>query len=377
MSLAAPAQAAVAEVEGAYFRMINLRGGVHGKHIVLISLDDGGSPSRALEQAKRLVEEFAVDAVVGSLGAGTSEPVEDFLSSHKIPQLLLGDRFARADDPSRHPYTMGFEPGYAAEASLYTRYVMSKIPHPRLGILRDTSPAGEEYLSGVRSALGADADATIIEDAAVSSSSQLDDAIRAMAATHINALFVFTGAPAAVARQVASAFRPRPALFLARDLEPQSARAQGVPEMTGALSVRFLQDPRDPTWGGYSTPRFHFEELTPWESQQGAQAYVREFAERYVPDIDSSMSGAVYAYSVAGLTLKILEQCGADTSSSNIMTQATDLRGVELPLLIPGVRIDTSPGRLAPLTQGLLIRFDGRDWVRTDEILRGARSAQN
>ena len=367
-------QQIIARVEAAYFEMVNEHGGVHGRPIRLITLDDSGTSEKALDLTRRLVEELEVVAIFGSLGDDRNSAVQEYLNANSVPQLFIRGRLLRFSDPLRYPWTMPFDPNYQTEGSLYAEYLLTREKAPTIGIVRSVDQWSAEFSAGLRLSLGEHAKNMILGESIMTGAGpSVDESVRTLLAMRPDVVSLLV--PPTAAREWigrANALGWRPTVLLPGGALPAGAPDQpraGDPLLEGALSIRYLMDPRDPTWSGYSRQRFHFQEFTLWEHQAGAQAYIREFADKYIPDVDANNPPAIYAYTVAELMVRLLQQCGNHIDRENLMAQAAYLRGISLPLLIPGIRLSTNADRYTPITQGELIRFDGHSWIGVGNVV--------
>jgi ABC-type branched-subunit amino acid transport system substrate-binding protein len=328
----------IARVEAAYFEMVNEHGGLHGRPIRLMTLDDSGASENALHLTRRLVKERGVVAIFGSLGDDRNSAVQEYLNANSVPQLFVRGRLSRFSDPSKYPWTMPFDPSYHTEGSLYAQYLLTQEKAPTIGIVRSADEWSTELSAGLRSSLGAHAKTMILGESIMTGAGpSVDESVRALRAVRPDVVSLFI--PPTAAREWigrANALGWRPTVLLPSGALPTDAPDQGStgdPLLAGVLSIRFLMDPRDPTWSSYSRKRFHFQEFTLWAHQPGAQAYIREFADKYIPDLDANNPSAIYAYTVADLMVRLLEQCRNRIDRENLMAQATYLNGISLPLV--------------------------------------------
>jgi ABC-type branched-subunit amino acid transport system substrate-binding protein len=269
---------------------------------------------------------------------------------------------------------MPFDPNYQTEGALYAQYLLAQERAPTIGIVRSADEWSAELSAGLRSSLGAHAETMILGESILTGAGPaVGDSVRTLRALRPDVVTLLVSPTAArdwIVR--ANALGWRPTVFLPSGALPNGSTDQqtGDPLFEGALSIRFLMDPRDPTWSGYSRKRFQFQEFTLWEHQPGAQAYIREFAEKYIPEVDANDRSAIYAYTVAELLVRLLDQCGNRIDREDLMAQAANLKGISLPLLIPDIRLSTNVDRYTPITQGQLIRFDGHSWIGVGNVMQ-------
>src|ERR1041384_7956083 len=154
----------LAKAEIAYFQMVNDQGGVNGRKITMISLDDGFSPPKTVEQTRRLIEQDQVLAISGSLGTSTNAAVQKYLNGKKVPQLFLATGASRWNDPENFPYTMTLTPIYQAEARIYAAYMLKEVKDPRVAVLYQNDDFGKDFVKGFRDRLGAKAASVIVRE---------------------------------------------------------------------------------------------------------------------------------------------------------------------------------------------------------------------
>ncbi|HXZ01278.1 MAG TPA: ABC transporter substrate-binding protein [Stellaceae bacterium] len=336
--------------ERAYYDMLNARGGVHGRRITLISHDDGYSPPKTIDETRRLVEEEHVLAIVGTVGTPTNSAVQKYLNQAKVPQLFISSGATKWGDPQHFPWTMGWQPTYQSEGRAFTRYTLEHVPDPKIAILYQNDDFGRDYVKGFKDGLGADAARYIIAETTYETSDPtVDSQIVSLQASDATVfLNVTTQKFAAQAIRKAYDIGWKPLQFvtsigasIGTVLKPA-----GVERAKGIISARYLKDTTDPTW----------------ENDKGMQDFLA-FMKDYLPNVDVSDAGAAGGYSIAMTFAEVLRQCGDDVSRENIMRQAANLRHLELPMLLPGIAVDTAPDNFFPIRQLRLSRFNGETWV--------------
>jgi branched-chain amino acid transport system substrate-binding protein len=372
----AAALGVIGKVQAAYFEMINKSGGINGRRIVFFSMDDAGDPRKTRELTRKLVEKQDVLAIVGTQGEEANGAIQEYLNAARIPQLFVGSRSQRIADPVHFPWTMGIAPTYATEAAVYVQYALKSLPNIRIGVLRGDDEAGHGYLQGVRDVLGDRAHDLIVKDVtALPDTAAVESEVSELQSSGAN-VFINVASPALslVALRRAAKIGWRPLQFVSMDV---AASVAGWPKAdadlaTGLISMRYLKDPRDPTWGGFRRHRFQFEEFSRWASDPEAEKYERIFIERYAPGVDPHDPLVISAYNVADLTVRLLIACGSEITRARIMGYAANLRGVALPLVNPGILLNTDATRYTPITQGQLIRFQGAAATEFGAVLDSA-----
>lgn len=342
--------------EVGYFKMVNDKGGINGRKINFISLDDGYVPPKTVEQTRRLVEQDEIAAIFSSLGTAHNTATAKYLQSKKVPQLFIGSGASKFGDVKQYPNLVaGVQATFRAEARVYTRYALAKNPQARFAILAQNDDFGRDYVAGVRDVLGKDFDARATVANYEVTDPTIESQVVNLKATGADVLIVgATPKFAAQAIRRVSEVGWKPMFFLANVsiwvstvMEPA-----GLDKGVGILSTAYVKDPSDPAWA----------------DDPGVKEY-RAFLQKYVPDGDVRDQGFVNGYNSAMAMMQVLKQCGDDLSSDNILKQALNLKDVELPMLLPGIKINTSPTDHLPVEQMQLMRFDGKQWVRFGEVL--------
>jgi len=347
-----------ARCQAAYFRMINDQGGVAGRKIRFIIYDDGFSPPKTVEQTRRLIENDRVSFLFGMLGTAPNSAVVKYINQKKVPHLFLAVNGNKWGDYKNHPWTMGFAPNARIEAQVYTKYALQQNPEATFAVLYQNDDLGKDYVAGVRDVLK---DRFETRARAIShevTDPTIDSQLVALRATGANVLLSGT-----TAKFVAQSIRKvhelqwKPMHFMANG----AASIKGVinpagPERAlGVISCGYMKDVADPVW-----------------SQDGAIVDYIAFMTKYFPEGDPLEGYNQYAFLASEALMTVLRQCGGDLSRENIMKQATNLKDVALPMLLPGIRVNTSPTNYFPIREVQLMRFDGKGWQRFGEIIEGA-----
>lgn len=353
----------IARVQRAYFERLNAAGGLRGRKIRLVSLDDRGDPAQARDNVRKLLEHDRALALFGMPSVATD-------AAAGLPQMFVHDRAPKASASEPGAVIVGFYPDHKTEATLIGRRIIERTPKPRIAVLLGADPASEQRLAGLRKGLGDDADVRIaMVQSASDQSPMLEASIRSMQASGANMLVV-TASPDETLRalKVAQDIGWKPQRIIGSDsaqllrTRPQAERMTAA----GTESIRYFKDAYDPAWS--TLKPFQFAEFPRWSNDRGVQAYTR-FGRDYLPDVNVKDETVEYAYSTAQLMTQLLAQCRDRLTRENLVRQAQRLVGNDVPLLSPGIRIYTYPGRTTPITQGQFIRFDGTAWTELGEVL--------
>jgi branched-chain amino acid transport system substrate-binding protein len=346
----------IGRTEAAYFEMLNAAGGINGRKINLISLDDGYMPPRTVEQTRKLVEQEEVLALFSSIGTPTNSAIHKYVNAKKVPHLFLSTGASKWGDPIQFPWTMGWVPNYRQEGAIYAHYILKTNPHAKIAVLYQNDDFGKDFLRGFEEGLG-EANAKMIVATATfePTDPSVDSQITTLQASGADTFFDIAS-PKAAAQAIRKAYDSgwRPLLLLQSVAASISStlKPAGLDHAVGVISSTYYKDPTDPQW-----------------AQDPAVAAYRTFMKTYYPSGDPDDVFNVWGYSQAQTMEQVLKQCGDELTRENVMKQAANLKDLQLPMLLPGIKINTSPTDFYPIEQVQLMRFDGKQWVRFGEVL--------
>jgi branched-chain amino acid transport system substrate-binding protein len=354
----ASAYGIIAKTEAALFQMVNDLGGVGGRKINYISLDDGYSPPRTVDQVRRLVEQDQVAFMFATIGTPSNTAIFRYTNGKGVPLLFLGSGANKWGDYKATPWVMGWQPSYRTEAQIYTTYARDNKPGAKIGILYQNDDFGKDYPLGVKDVLGDKFDSMVktvsyeVTDATIDS--------QALDLKNWGAEVVITAATPKFAAQMIRKIAElgwKPLHFMTNvSISVGSVITPAGPEnATGLISAAYLKDPTDVTW----------------KDDPGMNQW-RAFMAKYMPGADLTDAGPVFGYGVSYTLWQVLKQCGTDFSRANIMKQAADLKDLEVPVLLPGITVNTSPTNFHPIRQMQLQKWDGKSWKLFGSVLRGA-----
>jgi branched-chain amino acid transport system substrate-binding protein len=349
---------ALGKGEVGYFKMLNERGGINGRKINLISLDDGYAPPKSVEQTRRLVESDEVALIFSSIGTAHNTAIAKYLQSKNIPQLFVGSGASKFADVAQYPQaTLGVQAPFRYEARLYARYALAKNPNAKFAVLSQNDDYGRDYLLGLKDVLGEKYDVVVTGATYEVTDPTIDSQIVKLKASGAD-VFVIAATPKFAAQAIRKTYEIgwRPLTFLSSTAVWISTVMQpaGLEAGVGILSTAYVKDPDDPAW----------------DDDAGVKGW-REFMTRYVPDSDLHDTNYVNAYNSAMTLEAVLKACGDDLSTENILKQAYSIHDLELPMLLPGIKVNTSPTDHVPVDQMQFMRFNGRSWERFGELQTG------
>ena len=345
------------KLEAAFFGMVNEQGGVGGRKIEYVTLDDTYSPPKTMEQARRLVEEDQVAFLFATLGTPTNSAIVRYMNQKKVPHLFLATGADKWGDYKQYPFTIGWQPSYRTEAQIYAKYILKEKPAAKIALLYQNDDFGKDYLLGLKDVLGAKFDKMVTVATYEATDATVDSQLNTLKATGSDTLVV-----AALPKMSAQAIRKvhdldwHPLFFMSNVSISVGAvmNPAGAENGIGIISGAFVKDASDPTWA--NDPG-----LNEW----------RAFMNKYMPGSDQNDNNYIVAYGFSKTILQVLKQCNGDFSRENIMAQANNLHGFEVPVLLPGIKIDTSPTNHHPVRAMQLEKWDGKKWVLFGDILQG------
>jgi branched-chain amino acid transport system substrate-binding protein len=352
----ASAYGTIGKVEAAYFTKINEEGGINGRKINLISLDDGYSPPRTVEQIRKLVEEEEVLFTFQTLGTPPNTAIQKYMNAKKVPQLFVATGATKWGDPEHYPWTMGWQPTYQHESHIYAKYLLKNRPNAKVGILYQNDDYGKDYLKGFKDGLGDKAASMVVAEVSYEvTDPSIDTQIVTLQASGADTFFNITTpkfAAQAIRKSYDIGWKPLHFLNVVSTSVAAVLQPAGLEKSVGLISINYGKDPTDPAW----------------KDDKGVKDYFA-FMKKYYSDGNPIDSSNPYGYSAAQTLVQVLKQCGDDLTRGNVMRQAANLKDLELPMLLPGIKINTSPTDFYPIEQVQLVRFDGKTWVRFGELM--------
>jgi ABC-type branched-subunit amino acid transport system substrate-binding protein len=354
----ASAYGTIGRVETAYFKKVDEEGGIGGRQIELVSVDDGYSPPKAVEQVRKLVEQEHVLFLFQTLGTAPNAAIQPYLNDAKVPQLFVASGATRWGDPEHFPWTMGYNPSYDLEGRTYGKHIASVHPTSKVAVLYQNDDFGKDLLKGLKAGL-AGGPAVVAETSYEVTDATIDSQVASLKGSGAD-VFVNVTTPKFAAQAIRRAYDIgwKPTQYLAN--VSASVRAvlmpAGLDKSTGILTVGYFKDPTDKQW-----------------DDDPAMVEFKAFLHKYVPDASPEDGNNAYGYIAAQTLVQVLKQCGDDWSRANVMKQAASLTRFAPGLLLPGIHIETGPHDFFPFDELALVRFDGATWKATGEPVAGAR----
>ena len=351
----ASAYGIIGKTEAAYFKMINDQGGINGRKITFITYDDGYSPPKARELVRKLVEEDKVLFVFDTLGTPSNSAIWEYLNEQKVPQLFVATGASKWGDPKGHPWTMGYQPDYFTEGVIYAKHLLATVKDPRIAVLMQNDDFGRDYVNGIKQGLGS-ASKNIVKVATFEvADPTVDSQIIQLKNSGANVFFnIATPKFAAQAIKKAGDLGWKPVQYVTNVSSSVGAvmKPAGFENAQGIITAQYQKDPSDPQWA--DAP-----DVVQWKA----------FLQKYLPNANLTDVNYAFGYAVANLMTVVLRSAGDDLTRANIMKQAANLRDVEVPMVLPGIRVNTSATDFYPLQSVRMSRFKGETWELFGDIM--------
>ncbi len=354
----ASAYGVIGKTEAAYFNKINAEGGINGRKINFITYDDSSSPPKTVEQARKLVEGDEVFLIFNSLGTAANSAIQKYMNSKKVPQLFVATGATKWGDPKNFPWTMGWQPNYQTEGRIYAKYILDTRPDGKIAVLYQNDDYGKDLLKGLIDGLGAKANMIIAKEPYELTDPTIDNHVVSLKSSGAD-IYVSVTTPkfAAQSLRKVKELGWQPAMHILNNVAASiggTIKPAGYDTAQGVISVTYGKDVTDPQW----------------QDDPGVKEY-DAFIQKWYPDANRIDGSVGYGMMLAQTLVQVLKQCGDDLTRENVMKQAANLKDFELGLLLPGIKINTSPTDFYPIEQEQLMKFQGETWVRFGPIISG------
>lgn len=345
------------KVEVAFFEALSEAGGINGRKVILLSADDGYSPPKTAEETRRLVEQEGVLAIFSPLGTPTVAAIQKYLTNKKVA-LLLSSGASRWNQPKLYPLTIPIYTSYRFEARAYAKYILTERPDAKIAVLYQNDDFGKDFLGGLEEGLGPRAKSMIVKEASYEvTDPTVDSQLIELKASGADTLFdiaTLRATAQAIKRTRNLDWKPLHIIYSADAGIDDVLKPAGLDASTGLISAIVQKDPSDPTWADDTQVRDYLA-----------------FMHRKLPNADPANPLAVVGYILANIMAQILRQCGEELTTENIVIQATRLQDYDVPMLLPGIRLDLQPADYAGIRSMRLQQFDGHRWVPFGDIVHG------
>jgi len=352
----ASAYGIIGKTEEAYFKMINEAGGVNGRKINFISYDDGYSPPKAVEQARKLIESDEVLLIFNALGTPSQTAVQKYHNAKKVPQLFVATGASKWNDPKDFPWTMGFQPSYRVEARIFAKYILKEKPNAKVAIFYANDDFGKDYLAGIKDIFGSKASNLIVaEESYETTEPSIDSHIVKLKGTGAD-VFVNISTPKfaaqAIKKMAELEWKPTHVLTDVSVSIGAVMKPAGLEASEGILSAQYMKDASDPQW----------------KDDEGMKKFMA-FIDKYMPGANVADLNLAYGYAAAQTMVQVMKQCGDDLTRENVMKQAASLKDFAPDTLIPGIKVSTSPTDFGPIEQLKMMQFKGGKWELFGDII--------
>ena len=344
----ASAYGAIGKSIGAFFEKVNAEGGINGRMVKFITLDDGYNPAKTVEQARKLVEEEEVLLMFQTLGTPPNSAIHKYMNTKKVPHLFVATGATKWGDPKNFPWTMGWQPNYQSEAKIYAAHILENKPNAKIAVLYQNDDYGKDYLKGFEDGLGDKAKTLIVSTISYEvTDPTVDSQMVSLKASGADTFFNITTpkfAAQAIKKAAELGWKPAHYLNSVSSAVGSVLVPAGIEASMGIITAGYIKDPTDP----------QFQKGKEWDDWL---AYMK----KYHPSGDLKDNFNVYGYTVAQTLVQVLKQAGDNLTRENIMKQAASL-DMTLPMLLPGVNLKTGPDDFYPIEREQLMKFDGKTW---------------
>ena len=344
----------------AYWNMINATGGINGRRISFISLDDGYSPPKTVECIRQLVEQDKVLCTFNTLGTPTNTAIHKYMNQKKVPQLYVATGASKWGDPEHFPWTMGYQPDYHTEAVIYAKHILANVKYAKIGVLMQNDDYGKDYWNGLRDGLGKEVGRVVKHVTYEITDPTVDSQIIQLKDSGANAFFnIATPKFAAQAMRKAADLDWKPAHYVNNVSASVGTvmKPAGFDNVQGIITAAYVMDPTDPTWNDH----LDMKEFKAWMAKYHPAAHLADL-------------GNVNGYSVSFLMAETLRRCGDELTRVNVMRQAAGFHNFRVPMVLPGITVSTGPTDFYPIQAVQLQRFKGETWQLFGEIMHAESS---
>ncbi len=351
----ASAYAAIGKTIDAYFKSVNDQGGINGRKIKFTSMDDGYVPSKTVELVRQMVESDKIFALFQSLGTPCNTAIHKYMNTKKVPQLFVATGASKWGDPKNFPWTLGFQPDYHTEAVIYAKHALANVKEPKIGVLSQNDDFGRDYLSGLKEGLGKDADKIVKSVTFEATDPTVDSQVIQLKDSGANIFMNFAGPKAgaqAIRKAADIAWKPLHYLTNVSVSVAAVMKPAGFENAQGIMTASYLMDATDKQWDTN-------DEMKTW----------RAWMDKNMPGANKADANHIYGYAVSFLMTEALKRCGNELTRANLMKQAASFQKFRVPLLLPGIFVNTSPTDFYPIQAVQLQRFKGETWELFGEVM--------
>jgi branched-chain amino acid transport system substrate-binding protein len=344
----------------AFFDMINEQGGINGRKVKLISLDDGYNPSKTVECIRQLVEQEKVLCTHNTLGTACNTAIHKYMNQKKVPHLYVATGASKWGDAKNFPWTMGYQPDYHTEGAIYAKHILANVKDPKIGVLMQNDDYGKDYWDGFKEGLGKQVGLIAKHVSYEITEPTVDSQIIQLKASGANVFFnIATPKFAAQAIRKVADLGWKPVQYVNNVSASVGTvmKPAGFDNVQGILTAAYAMDATDPNW----------------DSNEEMKAF-KAFMTKYHPTAHVADGGNMSGYTVSKLMVETLRRCGDELTRANVMKQAASFKNFRVPCLLPGITVSTSPTDYFPIQAVQLQRFKGQTWELFGDIMHAESS---
>ena len=351
----ASAYGVIGQAHQAFFKALNEAGGINGRKVNFVTLDDGYSPPKTVECVRQLVEQEKVLLLFQTLGTPTNTAIHKYVNQKKVPHLYISTGASKWGDPQHFPWTMGYQPDYNTEGQIYAKHILANIKDAKIAVLMQNDDFGKDYVEGFKKGLGGSTNKIAKIATYETTDPTVESQIIQLKDTGANVfLNIATPKFAAQAIRKAADITWKPAQYMTNVSASVAAvlKPAGFENSQGIITAYYLKDATDKQWANDA-------ELKQWTA----------WMDKYMPGANKADANYVYAYAVSFLMHETLKRCGDNLTRANVMKQAASFQKFRVPMLLPGITINTSATDFYPIQSVQLARFKGESWDLFGEVM--------
>ena len=339
----------------AYWKSVNAAGGINGRKVNFITLDDGYNPAKIVELVRQLVEQDKVLCTFNTLGTPTNTAIHKYMNQKKVPMLYVATGASKWGNPKQFPWTMGFQPDYHTEGAIYAKHILANVKDPKIAVLMQNDDYGKDYFGGFKEGLGKDADKIVKQVTFEVTDPTVDSQVIQLKDSGANVFFnISTPKAAAQAIRKAADLGWKPVQYHNNVSASVGSvmKPAGLENSQGIITAQYLKDPTDKQW----------------ENTEDFKAWVA-WMDKWMPGANKADANHIFGFAVSVLMHETLKKCGDTLTRDNVMKQAANFQKFKLPLLLPGITINTSPTDYYPIQSVQLARFKGETWDLFGDVM--------
>ena len=351
----ASAYGVIGQAHQVFWKMVNDTGGINGRKVVFVTMDDGYSPPKSVEVARQMVEQDKVLCLFNTLGTATNTAIHKYMNQKKVPQLLVSTGASKWGNPKEFPWTMGFQPDYHTEGAIYAKHILANVKDAKIAVLMQNDDFGKDYWDGFKEGLGKATDKIIKQVTYEVTDPTVDSQIIQLKDTGANVFFnIATPKAAAQAIRKVADLGWKPAQYMTNVSASVGSvmKPAGFENSQGIITSQYLMDPTDKNWANN-------ENMKAWSA----------WMDKWMPGSNKTDANHVFGYAVSTLMHETLKKCGDDLTRDNVMKQAANYQKWALPMLIPGITVSTSPTDYYPIQAVKLVKFQGETWEPFGDVM--------